>query len=328
MRRKPVIGVVVGALVVGASHVTGQEARDTTARAVLWSDPGDVATRDLFWGPGSADRAPQPPFAFVEEDTGGTKPKVVVRDAAGTTWNVKFAGPTPANNEVHAEIAASRIAWAFGYPAEEHYYVAEGVIDGVKGLRRAAGAVDANGRFTIARFERQDSSMKRTGRHWSLTSNPFKDTQELSGLMLVLALVNNWDTKTSNLSVFQRSTGDGTIEEVYLVSDFGSSFGKMGPMALLASRNRWSLEDYRKEPFVEGVDDESLNINHKGDVTIHEVPIEHARWFAGLAAQLRADQVRRAFEAAGASPEEVSGFTDRLIAKLNELQHAVTAKHR
>ena len=57
-------------------------------------------------------------------------------------------------------------------------------------------------------------------------------------------------------------------------------------MALLASRNRWNLQDYRKEPFVEGVDEESVNINQKGDVTIQEVPIEHARWFAGLASQL------------------------------------------
>lgn len=302
------------------SHGSLGTATEGGGRAILWRDPGPIAERDLFWGIGSADRAPRAPFSFVEEDTGGTKPKVVVRDADGVTWSVKFAGRSASDNEVHAEIAATRLAWAFGYLVEEHYYVPEGTIENAKELRRAADSIDASGRFRVARFERRPDNIKRTGRHWSLTDNPFKDTKELSGLMMVLALVNNWDTKTSNHSIFQVTNSDGQVEDWYVISDWGSSFGRMGPMSLLASRNRWSLEHFREEPFIEGVDHESVNVNHKGDVTIHEVPLDHGRWFAGLASQLTGDQVRRAFEASGGSADEVAGFSARVMEKIAELQ--------
>jgi hypothetical protein len=99
----------------------------------------------------------------------------------------------------------------------------------------------------------------------------------------------------------------------------------MGPPALFASRNRWSLKDYQAEALIEGVDAESLNLNHKGDVTIHEVPLEHARWFAELSSQLTHDQVRRAFEASGASPGEIIGFSERVMERLQELHAAVGA---
>lgn len=57
--------------------------------AVLWRDPGAVASKDLFWGNGGRAEAPRPPFTFVDEDLSGTKPKVRVTDARGTKWNVK-----------------------------------------------------------------------------------------------------------------------------------------------------------------------------------------------------------------------------------------------
>ncbi len=318
--------VVVLALVAPGSAERVRERADRSAPdPVLWRDPGSLAQKDLFWGAGGAARAPRPPFTFVKEDTGGTKPKVIVSDADGTTWNVKFGGSSPSDNEVHAEIAATRLAWAFGYLVEEHYYVAEGVIDNATSLRRAADSIDADGRFQVARFERRSTEITRTGSHWSLVDNPFADTQELSGLKLVLALVNNWDTKRSNLSVFQVTRPDGQIQDLYLVSDYGSSFGRMAPFAVFSSRNRWSLEDYRDGPFIKSVTDRSLTVNHKGDVTIGKVPIEHARWFARLASPLTSEQVRRAFEASGASQAEVEGFSARVMEKLRELREAVGA---
>src|SRR5215207_11609437 len=326
MKRLPILAVIV-TLAPGVAaqneRARSSEKVDAGAQPVLWRDPGPIADRDLFWGPGSAERVPQPPFTFVEENTGGTKPKVVVTDANGVTWNVKLSGRSPSNNEVHAEIAATRLAWAFGYFVEEHYYVPEGTIANVKGLRRAADSIDAMGRFRVARFERHPDNVKRTGKQWSLHDNPFKDTKELSGLMMVLALVNNWDTKPSNHSVFQVSQAEGPVEDRYVISDWGSSFGRMGPFALFPSRNRWSLKDFREEPFIEGVDHESVNVNHKGDLTIHEVPLEHGRWFAQTASQLAEEQVRRAFEASGASPDEITGFSARVMEKIHELQSAL-----
>jgi hypothetical protein len=31
---------------------------------VIWRDPGNIAEKDLYWGSGSEDHAPKPPFAF------------------------------------------------------------------------------------------------------------------------------------------------------------------------------------------------------------------------------------------------------------------------
>ena len=316
-------------LVVGAQQASG--ARDWVERGtdgsvpqrVLWRDPGPIAQKDLYWGSGDATRVPRPPFTFVKEDTGGTKPKVTVTDANGSTWNVKFGGESPRNNEVHAEIAATRLAWALGYLVEEHYYVGEGVVENAKGLRRAAGSIGTDGRFRVARFERSAPDITRTGRHWSLVGNPFEGTRELSGLKLILALVNTWDTKKSNLSIFQRTRPDGQIEHWYVVSDYGSSFGRMGPFALFATRNRWSLEDYQTATFVKKVGNRSLTVNHKGDISISDVPIDHARWFAQLSSQLSERQVRQGFEAAGASATEIEGFSDRVMGKLRELHEAL-----
>src|SRR5829696_5670729 len=87
------------------------------APAKLWRDPSPIAQRDLRWGGGSEARAPKAPFAFVEEDHGGSQPKVTVTDANGVTWDVKFGV------EVSSELASNRIVWALGYLTEEMYYV-------------------------------------------------------------------------------------------------------------------------------------------------------------------------------------------------------------
>jgi hypothetical protein len=308
------------------SNATADEERTRLGRPMLWRDPGPIALKDLFWGPGSPDTEPQPPFTFVEEDTGGTKPKVLVTDAKGAMWSVKFAGPSTSNNEVHAEIAATRLAWAFGFLVEEHYYVAEGTIRNAKGLRRASTSIGPDGSFRVARFEERSADVKRTGRHWSLVDSPLGGTQQQSGLKILMALLNNWDTKRGNHSIFQVTAPDGQLEDWYLISDYGSTFGRMGPPALFPSRNRWNLAAYQKERFLDGVDDEYLHLHHAGDVRIRKVPIQHARWFAELSSQLSLDQVRRAFEASGASTDEVEGFSTRVMEKLKELQSAVAVK--
>ena len=109
----------------------------TPATPVLWRDPGPLATKDLYWGPGDAARAPRPPFVFVQEDRTGTKPKVRITDATGVFWTAKFPSQSKTGSEVHAEIAASRLVWALGYFVEEHYFVANETITGVTGTAPA-----------------------------------------------------------------------------------------------------------------------------------------------------------------------------------------------
>ncbi|HET7695680.1 MAG TPA: hypothetical protein VFK57_08240 [Vicinamibacterales bacterium] len=291
---------------------------DASAPAVLWRDPGRIGTRDLFWGAGSAANAPRGPFTFVEEDLAGHNPKVSVRDAQGREWDVKFG------EEVHAEVAANRIVWALGYFVEPQYHVPSGTIRGVKKLARAAEHVAPDGRFRRARFRFRDPAMPRTEEEWTLARSPFAGTKEMSGLHVLMTLLNNWDIEGPRNNRVVRARGPrGRVERRFLVSDLGATFGRMGG-GMITNRSKWNLAHFRAEKFIDRVEHGSIRLAYDGfDPDIDRVPIEHARWFAGLAGQLRPAQLRRAFEAAGAAPAEIDGFSARLLEKIRALRAAV-----
>ena len=300
--------VALGALLLISGHVAfAQKQRN----AVIWKDPGKIASRDLLWGSGSPDRAPKGPFTFVEKDTSGTQPKIRVKDAAGRLWDVKFG------DEVHAEIAASRIVGALGYFAEELYYVPEGTITGMSETGSLKEFVGADGRFSKARFDLRSEEMKKAEKKWSFQQNPFLNSRELSGLAILMTMINNWDLQGSrNTRVI-----DAGNEDRYMVSDLGASFGKMG--GVLVPRSKWNLEDFKKEEFIEKVEDGQIDLDFEGQGGINKVPIEHARWFYGLISQLTDEQLRAAFRAAGATDAEIDGFSAKVREKITELQKAV-----
>lgn len=231
--------------------------------------------------------------------------------------------------EVHAEIAAGRLTWALGYFAEESYYVANGIIDGVGQLGRAARGLEPNGRFRAARFEKRPADTVRTGERWSFDRNPFVGTRELSGLMILMTMINSWDLGgTRNMRVLRAPGDDGAPELRYLVADLGATFGRMDRATLIRRRNKWRLEDFNAQKFIDRATKESLDLHFAGDGAIDLVPIEHAQWFAGLVTQLTPEQVRQAFEAAGAMPAEVDGFSARLLAKIRELATVTKVRGR
>lgn len=308
-----------------ACAVSGAVSADDKAERILWRDPGPIGAKDLSWGPGSPEAAPRPPFTFVAEDTSGTKPKVDVTDAAGTTWRAKFTSGTSTGIEVHAEIAASRLVWALGYPVEESYYVPEGRITGVQGLRRAGDAIAPDGTFRVARFEKRPANVTRIGR-WDLQNNPFLGSRELSGLKILMMLISNWDMKVANTAILRGPSAGGGHEDRYIVSDLGTAFGRPG--GVLKKATRWNLEHYGDQRFIQGVVRGKVEFNGvMPDMRRMDVPVEHARWFAGLMSQLKQDQVRQAFEAAGASAAEVEGFSAHVMTRIDELRAAVSTKH-
>ena len=282
--------------------------------AVLWRDPGSVASKDLFWGPGSKDRAPKPPFTFVEENLKGTVPKIVVTDAAGVEWGVKFEA------EAHSEVAANRIMWAFGYPVEEMYYLHNGVVQGLKQLRRGGDHINSSGKFERgARFKRDDPSLDKVG-GWALLDNPFRNEPSFSGLLILLALTNNWDTDlTRNTELFNHKKPDGSIEQIYMVGDLGASFGRFDDPP-----KKWMLDQYRKDKLIEKVEADAIVLNYRAYGTPPKrIPMEHARWFAKMSSKLTRGQVKAAFDAAGTLPADIDGFVDVFMSKLAELHAAV-----
>jgi hypothetical protein len=110
---------------------------------------------------------PKAPFQFDKEDISGTNPKIRVTDANGIKWNVKF------DEEVHAEVASSRLVWASGYMVEESYFISTGKVEGVTGLGRAKRFVQSDGSFRNGMFEKRPDSIARRKINWTWESNPF-----------------------------------------------------------------------------------------------------------------------------------------------------------
>src|SRR5579862_9062574 len=88
---------------------------DQNAKAALWRDPTDIASRDLIYGSGGAGHQPRGTFTFIQEDMDGSNPKFDVRDQDGVKWKVKLGA------EARPEVAASRLVWAAGYFTNEDY---------------------------------------------------------------------------------------------------------------------------------------------------------------------------------------------------------------
>jgi len=285
----------------------------------LWQDPRPIASRDLRWGSGAPDRAPLPPFVFVEETTTGTQPKVVAKDAAGVLWDVKF-GP-----EAHAEVAANRIVWALGYFVEEMYFLPGGAITGASDLGRAANHIAADGMFFKARFRRRDPALPRMEKAWSFNANPFLGTRELSGLKILMTMIGNWDIEGDrNNAIHEVATAPGAPERRYLVSDLGGTFGRMG--ARHTNHSKWQLADYQGEGFIDKSDDDQIELDYDGlEWNMQVVPREHAQWFAEVAGELTDAQLRHAFETAGATPEEVHGFSSVFMRRVEALKAATRA---
>ena len=292
---------------------------------VLWRDPGDVASLNLQYGVGGEDGVPAPPFQFVEEDMSASNPKILVKDAKGRTWNVKWS------DEARPEIVANRIAWACGYVTETEYFVSRGQIAGVRNLKRARRNVDREGNFTDARFQLRSEWPKfLKTRNWEWDHNPFVGTRELNGLKVLMMFVSNWDDKDardvdrdSNLGVFE--TNGNPHQFLYLVADWGASFGRWGKVV---SRDKWDCKGYAAQSasFVSGVSHDMVHFGYVGqhtDLQKRDIRVSDVAWVLQYLGRISDDQFRQALLAGGASAAECDCYGRALRQRVGELQQAV-----
>lgn len=308
--------------------------RRATSNAVdvsaLWREPSDIRRRDLFYGPGGKANAPQGDFKFIKEDPEGSNPKFDVEDRLGNKWRVKLG------NEAQPETAATRLLWAVGYYADKDYYFPTIRVAGLPKLKRGQNFVSANGIVRGARLELKAIGEKSVGQ-WSWFHNPFIGTRELSGLKIMMALINNFDLKTSNNDIYQES--DSSYR--YVVTDVGASFGKTGNTL---SRSRGNLKDYEKSRFISKTTSGYVDFvmhsrppffaifdvpyyvkrTHIESIPKH-IPLDDARWFSGWLSQLSDRQIEDAFRSAGYSPTEVRGFANVVRKRILELRNAVVS---
>jgi hypothetical protein len=270
-----------------------------SAPAVMWREPADIKSRNLFYGPGGSDHQPHGKLSFIREKFNGVNPKFDVHDADGTRWAVKIG------NEAKPETAATRLVWAVGYFTNEDYYLPELNVAGDMNLRRG-GALSHRTRLTDLRLKRHNK-----GEHeiadWEWDENPFVGTRELDGLKIMMELICNVDLKSENQHVYDVNG----IEQRYIAADLGSSFGRAGKTVFYS---KGVLKDFQSRPLIKSAGPEFIDFWR-----FKHIPREHAKWIGGYLAQLSDDQIRDAFRAAGFSPQEVEGFATKVREKINEL---------
>jgi len=279
------------------------------AAKVLWKDPGDIASRDLYLGPGGEAMKPDlSRVTFVKVETGGFSTKYRVKDGSGRTWVVKVG------QEARPETAAVRLAWAAGYATEVNYLYPCVHIVGAPKPHKKEYECEKDGHANV-RFEARPDNIKRL-EEWSWKSNPFSGTKELRGLILLMSLLNNWDLKDSNNKVLLVSGDQPELQ--YIISDLGATFGKTGGFL---SRSRNEPEDYVKAKFVEGVTGGEVKLAYSGkeQVLMRGITVDDAHWIGGLLSQLSDSQLSDAFRAGNFTPEEIQMLVSATRARINQL---------
>ena len=327
---------IASAVLLLSSLAAGVKARANTANtkgttnnavAVLWREPADLASRNLFYGPGGEAHEPRGKFTFKEEDMAGTSPKFDVTDDNGVRWRVKM-GP-----EARPETVASRFVWAVGYFANEDYFMPVLHVENMHHLRRGSHFVSKDHDVSNARLKRHLPDEKKVG-IWSWANDPFTGTREWYGLRVLMAVMNNWDLKDVNNSVYQ-TTRSEPAEERYVVSDLGASFGPTG----LYRAPKGDLSAYCNSKWIKTISPEFVDFNVPAGPPMtqffnvyemprrlnllwlgHHIPRKDARWMGDLLARLSPQQIRDAFRAGGYSAAEVEQLSTVFERRISELE--------
>lgn len=326
-------GIVAGVLVVHAAWraagiymISRAGPRRLVATAhLIWRDPGPIEELNLSHGPGGSDVEPRGPFRFLEEHLTGSQPCVSVADARGRRWRVKWG------EEVRSENFAVRLVWACGYFSEVTYFVRSGTIEGAKDLQRASTCVGPDRSFVDARFELEDSAVRKLFEEhsWAWNDNPFLGTRELHGLKVLVMLLSDWDTKDrrdvargSNTAIFEHRVSRFRREARYLITDWGGSMGRWG--ANVVTRGRWDPEGFAAQTpaFVTGVEGDLVKFGYSGQRTVdvaQGIRTSDVRWLHSYLSRISDSQIRSAFDASGADAAESSVFTRALRERIEQL---------
>jgi len=274
-----------------------------TGTPVMWRRPADIASRDLFLGPGGAGMRPDlRRITFLKEEKGGYSKKFRVRDGSGREWVAKIG------KEAQSETSAVRLLWAVGYVTEVNYLVPRVTIPG-------------KGTFTNVRFEARPDDWKRAG-DWKWKKNPFVSTPEYQGLKIMMALINNWDLKDSNNVLIQTPGGHGS-ELRYVISDLGATFGHASTTPLLwrFTRDRNNPKSYAKSDFLEKVKGNRVRLHFGGKNRglMKDITVDDAIWLGTWLAQLSDRQLQDAFRAANYRPDQIDLLTREIRSRTSEL---------
>jgi len=273
-------------------------------RAVMW-EPVNTSSLDMFEGAGGPEMRPDlSSIKFIKEEKKGHNKKFRISDGSGRIWVAKLG------REAQPETAATRLLYGLGYKTEITYLVPTLTIPG-------------KGTFKNVRLEARPENAKRVG-EWKWASNPFVGTKELQGLKMMMVFLTNWDVLDLQNEIVHT---DG--ENQYIVSDLGSTFGKLGnnnlPVVYRFGRKVGSPKSYARTKFVKEVERGEVRLAYKGKnrKLFKSFTIAEARWLSSQLSHLSDDQIRDAFRAANYSPADIDIYTQAVRRKINELERAV-----
>lgn len=297
-----------GALLILAAGCMHPEIRSTlpgpppaAQMAEFWVEPSDLASRDLFHGPGGAALAPDPGtrWAYVARKKGGYSRGWTVKDPAGVVWSAKH-GP-----ESMSEVTASRLVWALGFHQPPTYHLEKWTLfkDG-KELPQDP-----------ARFRPDLPDMKKVG-EWGWHQNPFVGTESYRGLLVMMAMLNNSDLKPPQNMIYELQREREGARRWYVVRDLGHSFGETA----IESASRSNLELFEKHGFIHRVEDGRVDFHHHGlhEELFRDITIADVRWTCERLSRLSERQWEDAFRAGGYGPAMTRGFVKRMKEKIAE----------
>jgi hypothetical protein len=265
----------------------------------LWSEPRDLATRDLLWGAASQRDAPptNAQYTVLRRDTSGYSPGYDVAGPDGRKWDVKVG------REVQPEIVLSRILWALGYHQPANYLVSGWSL---------TGTWEDEGQPARFRLEEDHE----TDGEWPWVGNPFDGSTPMNGLIAINLLLNNWDYKTSNNRIYRIKDASHEPTRRYVVQDLGASLGKSKafPLPLFGTRN--NVSDFEGGRLIKEARGSRVVLHYRGlhrDVLERVTPADLV-WACELMNRLSDAQLDDAFEAA-AYPADVR---QRYITKIRD----------
>ena len=291
-------GVVVVAAA-AAALTASQSANISTRRAALaelWTDPGNIAAKDLRWGRGGQAGAPPADveYEFKESDTTGYSAGYDVVDPSGREWDVKTG------DEGQTEVMASRLLWAVGYHQPVVYFMPEWK------MKNGPVSRPGSGRFRLGSDHDTDGE-------WSWTENPFRGTRQLKGLIVANLIINNWDLKPSQNRVYTEVRNPARW---FVVQDLGASFGKTAwPVG-----NRNNIDDFESQKLVVGVDNGRVQFDYhaRHKELLSDITPADVVWICRLLSRITDRQWTDLFAGAAIADDIGVRYTRKIKEKIQE----------
>lgn len=275
--------------------------------ARFWTEPADLASRDLFYGPWGKEHAPDPNavYTLVELKHTGVNLGMTVKDEKDREWSVKQPYPGGLDPEGPVEVVISRLLSAVGYKQPPIYHLATFKLKDDFGTRVTTGG----------RFRLKEPSLKETG-FWKWEDNPFVGSKPYQGLIVLLTMFNSTDLKNSNNSLYEYRNGD-LVEQWYVARDVGAALGDFNRLA----PRKGHIETFEKQPYILGVNNGHVEFAYSGwykNLTQDRIKPDEVVWASELLGRLSDKQFADAFRAAGYEPALANRFIAKLRAKIAE----------